>query len=113
MPHIDTIRRSLSSFDIDSLNSMHEHIVKTVFRNKVFYEIKIQYHFDHCYVHSEVGAEAVVGFMIIAFNLSQLYFFRNIRGFREKNMLQIDIIEDIRDEVLLIKNWVNPIFDTT
>jgi len=51
--------------------------------------------------------------MIIAFNLSQLYFFRNIRGFREKRMLQINIIEDIRDEMLLIEGWVNPIFDTT
>jgi len=81
--------------------------------NDVFRQIKTQYHFDHCYVHSEVGTEAVVGFMIIAFNLSQLYFFRNIRGFREKRMLQINIIEDIRDEVLLIEGWVNPIFDTT
>jgi hypothetical protein len=36
LPRIDTIRRSLSSFDIDSLNEMHEHIVKRVFRNKVF-----------------------------------------------------------------------------
>ena len=36
LPRIDTIRRSLSSFDIDSLNGMHEHIVKTAFRNKVF-----------------------------------------------------------------------------
>ena len=36
LPRIDTIRRSLSSFDIDSLNGMHERIVKTVFRNKVF-----------------------------------------------------------------------------
>jgi hypothetical protein len=60
-----------------------------------------------------VGTEAVVGFMIIAFNLSQLYFFRNIRGFREKRLLQIDIMEEIRDEMLLIKNWVNPIFGTT
>lgn len=59
-----------------------------------------------------MGIEAIVGFMMIAFNLSQLYFFRNIRGFREKKMLQIDIIEDVKDEMLLIKDWVNPIFDT-
>lgn len=80
--------------------------------NNVFHQIKTQYHFDHCYVHSPMGIEAIVGFMMIAFNLSQLYFFRNIRGFREKKMLQIDIIEDVKDEMLLIKDWVNPIFDT-
>jgi len=28
-------------------------------------------------------------------------------------MLQIDIIEGIRDEVLLMKDWVNSIFGTT
>jgi len=49
-------------------------------------------------------------FIIMAFNLMQLYFFRCIRGFRKKRMLQIDIIEDLRDEMLLIKDWINPIF---
>lgn len=59
--------------------------------NNVFNQIKTKCHFDYCYVHSRTGTEAIVGFMMIAFNLSRLYFFRNIRRFREKNMLQIDI----------------------
>jgi hypothetical protein len=48
---------------------------------------------------------------MIAFNFMQLYFFRRIRGFRNKKMLQIDIIEDIRDEKFTIEeDWINPIF---
>ncbi|WP_139205596.1 hypothetical protein [Clostridium homopropionicum] len=43
------------------------------------------------------------------YNLIQLYLFKCIRGFRKKNMLQIDVIEDIRDEIFTIENgWHNP-----
>lgn len=80
--------------------------------NNVFHQLKTECHFDHCYLHSPTGIEAIVGFMIIAFNLTQLYFFRNIRGFREKRLLQINIIEDLKDEMLIIMNWINPIFNT-
>ena len=53
-------------------------------------------------------------FMILAFNLMQLYFFRCIRGFRKKKMLQIDIIEDIKDERFTIEDdWDNPLFIKT
>jgi hypothetical protein len=50
----------------------------------------------------------------MAFNLMQLYFFRCIRGFRKKHMLQIDIIEDIKDERFIIEDdWINPLFMKT
>lgn len=81
--------------------------------NNVFHQLKTECHFDHCYLHSSTGIEAIVGFMIIVFNLTQLYFFRNIRGFREKRLLQINIIEDLKDEMLIIMNWINPIFNTS
>ncbi|MDI3312603.1 MAG: hypothetical protein QJR05_14415 [Thermoanaerobacterium sp.] len=61
--------------------------------NNVFHQLKTECHFDHCYLHSPRGLEAIVGFMMIAFNLTQLYFFRNIRGFREKRHLQINIFK--------------------
>jgi len=41
------------------------------------------------------------------------FFFRCIRGFREKKMLQIDIVEDLKDDMLFIKNWINPIFNSS
>ncbi|AEM78601.1 transposase [Thermoanaerobacter wiegelii] len=81
--------------------------------NNVFHQLKAECHFDHCYLHSPRGVEAIVEFMMIAFNLTQLYFFRNIRGFRGKRHLQINIIEDLKDEMLIIMNWINPIFNTT
>lgn len=81
--------------------------------NNAFHQLKTQWHLDHCFLHSPKGVETVLMFMLIAFNLMQLYFFRCIRGFRKK-MLQIDVIEDIRDERFMIEdNWNNPLFIKT
>ncbi len=82
--------------------------------NNAFHQLKTEWHLDHCFLHSPTGVETVLMFIIIAFNLMQLYFFRCIRGFRKKRMLQIDIIEDIRDERFTIENnWINPILVDT
>ena len=79
--------------------------------NNVFHQLKTEWHLDHCFLHSPTGVETVLMFMILAFNLMQLYFFRCMRGFRDKNMLQIDIIEDIKDERFTIEDdWDNPLF---
>ena len=82
--------------------------------NNVFHQLKTEWHLDHCFLHSPTGVETVLMFIIIAFNLMQLYFFRYIRGFRAKGMLQIDVIENIRDERFTIcDNWDNPLFIKT
>ncbi|MBV4418035.1 transposase [Clostridium tyrobutyricum] len=81
--------------------------------NNVFHQLKTGWHLDHCFLHSPLGVETVLMFIIIAFNLMQLYFFRCIRGFRDTRMLQIDFVEDIRDEMLSVSNWINPIFKVT
>ncbi|WP_243108105.1 transposase [Clostridium sp. JN-9] len=82
--------------------------------NNAFHQLKTEWHLDHCFLHSPTGVETVLMFIIIAFNLMQLYFFRCIRGFRKKRMLQIDIIEGIKDERFTIDdNWNNPIFKKT
>jgi len=81
--------------------------------NNAFHQLKTEWHLDHCFLHSPTGVETVLMFIIIAFNLMQLYFFRCIRNFRKKRLLQIDFIEDIRDEILLINNWINPLFEKT
>jgi len=66
------------------------------------------------FLHGPTGVETVLMFIIIAFNLMQLYFFKCIRSFRKKRMLQIDIIEDIRDERFIIEDsWDNPLFMKT
>jgi len=82
--------------------------------NNAFHQLKTEWHLDHCFLHNPTGVETVLMFIIIAFNLMQLYFFRCIRGFRKKRMLQIDIIEDMRDERFTIEdNWSNPLFMKT
>jgi hypothetical protein len=82
--------------------------------NNAFHQLKTEWHLDHCFLHSPTGVETILMFIIIAFNLMQLYFFRCIRGFRKKKMLQIDIIEDIRDERFIIEDsWDNPLFAKT
>lgn len=81
--------------------------------NNAFRQLKTEWHLNHCFLHSPTGIEVVLMFIIIAFNLMQLYFFRCLRGFRKKKMLQINVIEDLKDEVLLLRNWTNPIFQKT
>src|SRR5699024_4235483 len=79
--------------------------------NNAFHQLKTHWHLNHCFFHSPTGVETVFVFIISAFNLMQLYFFRCLRSFRKKNMLQIDIIEDMRDERFIIEdNWNNPLF---
>ncbi|MEG0775827.1 MAG: transposase [Cetobacterium sp.] len=82
--------------------------------NNVFRQLKTEWHMKHCFLHSPTGVETVLMFQIIAFNLMQLYFFRCIREFRKKRMLQTNIIEDIRDERFTIEDgWLNPLFEKT
>lgn len=81
--------------------------------NNGFHQLKTEWHLDHCFLHDPTGINAVLKFILISFNLMQLYFFRCIRGFREKRFLQIDIIEDLRDEMLTYKNKNGFLTDST
>jgi hypothetical protein len=81
--------------------------------NNAFHQLKTEWHLDHCFLHSSTGVEIILMFIILAFNLMQLYFFRCIRGFRKNKMLQIDFVEDMRDDLIRIHNWINPIFEDT
>jgi hypothetical protein len=68
-----------------------------------FHILKTYYHANHCFVHDAVGIEAVFMLMIIAFNMTEMFFFKCLRNFRKKKMLRIDIIEDLRDDMLTLK----------
>ena len=50
-------------------------------------------------MHNAIGIEATFIFMIMAFNLSEMFMFKCLRNFREKKMLRIDLIEDFRDDL--------------
>jgi Transposase DDE domain len=68
-----------------------------------FHILKTYYHAKHCFIHDSVGIEAVFILMIIAFNMTEMFMFKCLRNFRKKKMLRIDIIEDLRDEMLTLK----------
>ncbi|MBV1822237.1 transposase, partial [Bacteroidales bacterium MSK.15.36] len=47
--------------------------------NNAFHQLKTEWHLEHCFLHSPTGIETILMFILIAFNLMQLYFFRCIR----------------------------------
>jgi len=81
--------------------------------NNIFRQLKNQWHMDHCFMHHENGLEATLMFMIIAFNLMQLFFFRRLKNFRIRKLLQIEIIERIILEMVSYISEGNYIIDTT
>lgn len=68
--------------------------------NNIFRQLKTEWHMDHCFIHDEIGIEATLIFMIVAFNLMQLFFFRRLRSFRRKRLLQVEVIERIIKQLI-------------
>jgi predicted transposase YbfD/YdcC len=81
--------------------------------NNIFRQLKNQWHMDHCFMHHENGLEAVLMFMIISFNLMQLFFFRRLKYFRKRKLLQIEVIERIIKEMLSYDSKGKYIIDTS
>jgi len=81
--------------------------------NNIFRQLKTQWHMSHCFIHDEIGLEATLMFMIIAFNLMQLFFFRRLRTFRKKKLLQVEVIERMIKEMMLYDAKGNYILYTT
>lgn len=52
--------------------------------NNGFHQLKCQWNLKHCYFHSPTGIEAVMMFIIISFNLMQLFFFGVLEGLERK-----------------------------
>jgi len=71
--------------------------------NNIFRQLKTEWHMDHCFIHDATGIEATLMFMIIAFNLMQLFFFRRLRSFRKKRLLQVEVIERIIKQIVSYK----------
>jgi len=80
--------------------------------NNVFRQLKNQWHMDHCFIHDEIATEATLMFMIIAFNLMQLFFFKRLKKFRERKLLQVEIIERIIKEMVKYKSKGEYILNT-
>ena len=81
--------------------------------NNIFRQLKTQWHMDHCFIHDEVGLEAALWFMIIGFNLMQLFFFRRLKDFRKRRLLQVEVIERVIKEILFYDAKGEYILNTT
>ncbi|XID92687.1 transposase [Paenibacillaceae bacterium WGS1546] len=64
--------------------------------NNGFRELKTKWHIDHCFMHQERAIEAILHFIVIAFNLFQLFLFRRVQGFRELRLTQTMMVEEMR-----------------
>jgi IS4 transposase len=71
--------------------------------NNGFRELKDKWHIDHCFMHDPQAIEAILFFMVIAFNLFQLYIFRRVKGFRDLPMTQEFFVEELRFQAVLIE----------
>jgi IS4 transposase len=71
--------------------------------NNGFRELKTKWHIDHCFMHQEQAIEAIMYFIVIAFNLFQLFLFRRVQGFRELHMTQAMVVEEMRLQALTVE----------
>ena len=67
--------------------------------NNGFRMLKTYFHADHNYVHGEETNEKILLFILIAFNLVELFLFRRLKNFREQKMLRINVISSLFDEL--------------
>jgi hypothetical protein len=80
--------------------------------NNIFRQLKTQWHMNHCFIHDENGLEATLMFMIISFNLMQLFFFRRLKNFRQRKLLQVEIIERMIKEMVVFDAKGKYLMDT-
>jgi hypothetical protein len=81
--------------------------------NNIFHQLKTEWHMDHCFIHHKNGLEAALKFQIVAFNLMQLYFFRRLKDFRQRRLLQVEVIERIIKEMVVYDAQGKYLLDTS
>ncbi len=69
--------------------------------NNGFRMLKSYFHADHSYIHHKDANEKILLFILMAFNLLELFLFRRIKNFRKLKLLRIDILSDMYDDLLL------------
>ena len=70
--------------------------------NNGFRELKTKWKINHCFMHDPKAIEAILLFIVIAFNLFQLYIFRRVKGFRDLPMTQKFFVEELRFQAISI-----------
>ena len=67
--------------------------------NNGFRMLKTYFHADHNYVHGKDTNEKILLFILMAFNLVELFLFRRLKNFRELKMLRINVLSTMFDEL--------------
>ena len=75
-----------------------------------FHQLKTYYHADHCYCHSAV--EVIFLLMLIAFNMRELYLYRRLKNFRNRNITLKSVTRLFCDQ-LLLEDFTRLLYDDT
>jgi hypothetical protein len=67
--------------------------------NMGFHDLKTYWHMDHPYVHDPIAIEAVLGIMVMAVNLYYAFLFGHLHHFREWNIPQTEVVEEIKEQI--------------
>jgi len=67
--------------------------------NNGFRMLKTYFHADHNYVHGKDSNEKILLFILMAFNLYELFLFRRLKDFRKLKMLRINVLSTLFDEL--------------
>ena len=65
------------------------------------------------FIHDEIGLEAAFGFLVIAFNFMQLFFFRCLKNFRQRRSQQVEVVGRIIKELHGFNAHGVYVFDTS
>ena len=69
--------------------------------NNGFRMLKTYFNADHNYVHGKGANEKILLFILVAFNLMELFLFRRLKDFRKRKLLRINIVTTLFDQLHL------------
>jgi hypothetical protein len=69
--------------------------------NNGFRMLKTYFHADHNYVHGKDYKEKILLFILMAFNLMELFLFRRLKKFRERKLIRKEIVTTLFDQLFL------------
>jgi len=69
--------------------------------NNGFRMLKTHFHADHNYVHGKDCNEKILLFILMAFNLMELFLFRRLKKFRERKLIRKEIVTTLFDQLFL------------
>jgi hypothetical protein len=93
---ITTLDKCISAHTVWLIMRKRWHI-----ENNGFRMLKTYFHADHNYVHGESANEKILLFILMAFNLMELFLFRRLKNFRESKKPRYVIRDAIYDELYI------------